>query len=294
MMADEGQTQNALITGAGGLLGRYMTAHLRELGWHVTALTHPQLDITDEEAVQRSLTTAQPDYVINCVATGNVDLCETEPDWAFAVNESGPRYLARACHEIGAELIHISTDYVFDGTKEGLYTQEDEAHPLSVYGKSKLAGERAVFDELATAYVIRTSWLFGAEGKNFGSRIIEQARAGVKLKGVTDQTSIATYAKDFAARIEEIIERKTYGLYQVTNTGVMTWYEFGKLALELAGLGDYELEPVSRLDLKQLAPRPKNSAMRCLLSEQIGLPPLRHWRDALTEFVRENYLNPGA
>lgn len=292
-MANEGPTRSALITGAGGLLGRYMTAHLQKTNWRVITLTHPQLNITIEENVKHSISAAQPDCVINCAATGNVDLCETEPEWAFAVNCKGPRYLARACREVGAELIHISTDCVFDGTKEGLYTQEDEAHPLSVYGKSKLAGEHAVFDELAASYVIRTSWLFGTEGKNFGSRIIDQARAGVKLKGVTDQTSIATYAKDFAARIEEIIERKTYGLYQVTNTGMMTWHEFGKMALELAGLGDYELEPVLRQDLKQPARRPKNSAMRCLLSEQIGLPPLRHWRDALTEFVHENYLNLG-
>ncbi len=288
-MADEKQTKKALITGAGGLLGRYMTAHLLQANWQVRALTRHQLDITIEDNVKRHMAAAQPDVVINCVATGNVDLCETEPDWAYAVNCHGARYLARSCRETGAELVHVSTDYVFDGAKDGLYTQADEARPLSVYGKSKLAGEQAVFDELTAAYIIRTSWLFGTDGKNFGSRVIEQARAGAKLRGVIDQTSIATYVKDFAARIEEILARKTYGLYQVTNSGVMTWYDFGKAALELAGMSDYHLEPVSRLDLNQLAPRPKHSAMRCLLSEQLGLTPLRHWRDALTEFVRDAY-----
>ena len=280
-------TKSALITGAGGLLGRCMTRQLTTSGWRVVAVGHQQLDIADEEVVRRQLETLRPRVVINCAATGDVDRCEREPEWAYAVNETGPRYLARHARAVGADLVHVSTDYVFDGSKTGFYTQEDEARPISVYGQSKLAGEQAVREEAENHYLVRTSWLFGVGGKNFGSRVIDYARAGATLKGVTDQTSIATYAPDLAARLEEIVERGVNGLYQVTNTGAMSWYEFALLALELAGLQNVPITPCTREDLRQLAPRPQNSAMRCLLSERLGLAPLRHWREAIVDFVRD-------
>ena len=295
--SDQPRTKKrALITGAGGLLGRHMTDRLTRSGWQVVPLTRQQLDIADEDAVRSCLDAARPDVVINCAATGDVDRCEREPAWAYAVNEAGPRHLARHARAAGADIVHISTEYVFDGDQEGFYTQEDEARPLSVYGQSKLAGEQAVREEAESHFILRTSWLFGVGGKNFGSRVLDYARAGAPLKGVTDQTSIATYAPDMAARIEEILARGAHGLYQVTNTGVMSWYEFALLALELAGMKDVQIEPCKRADLRQLAPRPQNSAMRCLLSESLGLAPLRHWREATVEFVREyqNQTSPQA
>src|SRR5262249_10098892 len=135
--------------------------------------------------------------------------------------------------------------------------------------------------------IIRASWVFGPGGKNFGSRLFEYASKSPRLKGVVDQTSVPTYAPDLAARIEEIMNLEAHGLYQVTNAGMGTWYEFARLALDMAGIRNIELEPVTRADLRQAAPRPHNSAMRCLLSERLGLTPLRHWRDALAEYVRE-------
>lgn len=276
-----------MITGAGGLLGRSMNHHLARGGWRVIALPREELDITNESDVRRAVEVFRPDVLINCVATADVDRCETDRDWAFAVNASGPRFLARACREFGADIVHVSTDYVFDGSKVGFYTQEDEPKPLSVYGASKLAGEFAVREEAERFYLVRTSWLFGVGGKNFGSRIIEYARRGANLKGVIDQTSIPTYAPDLAGRIEEIIRLRAHGLYQVTSSGPTTWFDFAKRALELAGLVDVRIEPVKREALNQLAPRPYNTAMRCLVSEKLGLEPLRHWSDALEDFVRE-------
>ncbi|HEX8089558.1 MAG TPA: dTDP-4-dehydrorhamnose reductase, partial [Blastocatellia bacterium] len=240
----EAQAKSVLITGAGGLLGRVLTDRLSRSGWRVTALKHPELDITREDDVRRAVASVRPSLVINCVATADVDRCESDTDWAFTVNESGPRFLARACRESGAEMVHVSTDYVFDGSKPGFYTQEDEPRPQSIYGKSKLAGEFAVREEAERFYIIRTSWLFGVGGKSFGSRVIECASAGLPLRGVADQTSIPTYAPDAAARIEEIIQRGAHGLYHVTSTGAATWYEFARLALELAGMGDVEITPV--------------------------------------------------
>jgi dTDP-4-dehydrorhamnose reductase len=277
----------AMITGAGGLLGRSMLARLADSGWRVVALPHSDLDITSEEDVRDAVERISPDVLINCVATADVDRCEADPDWAYAVNATGPRFLSRACRDVGADIIHVSTDYVFDGSKQGFYTQEDEPNSPSVYGKSKLAGEFAVRAEAERFYIVRTSWLFGAGGKNFGSRVIEYARKGGPLKGVIDQTSIPTYAPDLAGRIEEIINLGAHGLYQVTSTGPTTWFEFARLALDLAGLSHVDLEPITRAELNQRAPRPHNSAMRCLVSEKLGLLPLRHWKDALPEFVRE-------
>ncbi|MEK6406413.1 MAG: dTDP-4-dehydrorhamnose reductase [Acidobacteriota bacterium] len=284
------EPRTAMITGAGGLLGRSMQARLTESGWRVVALPRTDLDITKEEDVRRAVEAVRPQVLINCAATADVDRCEVEPDWAYAINERGPRFLARACREFGADIVHVSTDYVFDGSKEGSYTQEDEPKPLSVYGMAKLAGEFAVREEAERFYVVRTSWLFGAGGKNFGSRVVEYARKGARLKGVIDQTSIPTYAPDLAARIEEIIDLGAHGLYQVTSTGPATWFDFARVALDLAGLGEVEIEPVTRAALNQRAPRPHNSAMRCLVSEKLELEPLRHWRDALVEFVREGQI----
>jgi dTDP-4-dehydrorhamnose reductase len=289
-LSAENQTstsQRALISGAGGLLGRCMGERLRASNWQVADRNHQQLDITDADAVLGSFAETRPNLVINCAATTDVDRCEREPDWAYAVNEQGARNLARACREFNAEFVHVSTDYVFDGGKAGYYTQEDRPNPLSVYAKSKLAGELATRQELEKSYIVRTSWIFGIGGKNFGSRVFDYARASGKLRGVVDQTSIATYAPDLAARIEEIVGIGRHGLYQITNSGIMSWYDFAALAFELAGMSEVELQPCTRADLNQLALRPQNSAMRCLLSQELGLAPLRPWQEALAAFVGE-------
>lgn len=281
------ESKTAMVTGAGGLLGRSASSLKR--GWFIVGLRRDQLDITNRDQVRRHMDSIRPQVVINCAAATDVDRCEREPEWAFAINASGPALLAEACSEFGAELVHISTDYVFDGAKYDFYTQEDAPNPLSVYAKSKLAGEIAVRDQMGRSpryFIIRSSWIFGPGGRNFGSKVLELARAGRPIKAVFDQVSIPTYAPDLAGRIADIIERGVYGLYHVTNTGPATWYEFARAALELASLRA-EVEPVSRDSLKQAAPRPKNSPMRCLLSEALGFRPLRHWREALAEFVRQ-------
>ena len=277
----------ALIAGGGGLLGRHMLKQLLASGWQAHAFTHAEMDITDAAAVRDAAARVRPDLIVNCAATADVDRCEREPDWAYSINEQGARNLAEAAREAGAEIVHVSTDYVFDGAKAGFYTQDDEPRPLSVYGQSKLAGERAASGACERCYVVRTSWLFGVGGKNFGSRVIEYARRLPRLKGVMDQTSIPTYAPDLARRIEEVVALKTYGLYHGVNSGPATWLEFARRALELAGIDNVEIEPVTREALNQAAPRPHNSAMRCLLSERIGLAPLRDWRESIVEFVRE-------
>jgi len=280
--------KRVMIAGASGLLGRFMASRLELSGWHVFGFPHAHLDISNPEDVLQKFNESQPQLVINCAATADVDRCEREPGWAKAVNEKGPRLLAQQCNKYEADLLHISTDYVFDGVKAGLYTQEDETNPLSVYAQTKLGGEMAVRDEARRFYIVRTSWIFGPGGKNFGSRVIQLARDGAHIRAVTDQISIPTYVHDLAARIEELIDLGAHGLYHVTNTGPTNWFEFARLALDLAQLGNTPIEPVTREALKQLAPRPHNTPMRCLVSENLGLRPLRHWREGLEEFVREH------
>ena len=283
------QSNTVLVTGAGGLLGRSAAAVFSDAGYKVAGVDHAALDISNEKQVFETIRSLSPDLIVNCAAATDVDRCERDRDYAYQANEAGPIHLARAAGEIGAELVHVSTDYVFDGEKKGFYTQDDRPNPLSVYARSKLAGEQAVQRELDRAYIVRSSWIFGRGGKNFGSRVVDYARAGAKLKGVCDQTSIPTYAPDLAVRIAEIARRGVHGLYQVTSTGPTTWLDFSRMALDLAGLRSVELQPVSRADMNQPAPRPKNSAMRCLLSERLGLVPLRHWQEGLKEFIQDAY-----
>jgi len=290
---DSRASGRALITGAAGLLGGFMAARLEAAGWHVFAFPHSDLDISNPEDVREKFVESRPQLVINCAATADVDRCEREPEWAYAVNADGPRLLAQQCNKSDADLVHISTDYVFDGLKEGLYTQEDETNPLSVYAQTKVAGEVAVRDEARRFYIVRTSWIFGPGGKNFGSRVIQLARQGAHIRAVTDQTSIPTYAPDLAARIHELVNRGAHGLYHVTNSGPANWFDFATLALDLAQLGHTPIEPVTREGLKQLAPRPHNTPMRCIVSERLGLRPLRSWREALEEFVREYEMKAG-
>ena len=285
---DSNASKRALITGSTGLLGRSMAERLETAGWLVFGFTRAGLDVSNPESVREAFAQSRPQLVINCAAATDVDRCEREPPWAYAVNAEGPRLLARQCNNCEADLVHISTDYVFDGLKGELYTQEDETNPLSVYAQSKLAGEVAVREEARRSYVVRTSWLFGPGGKNFGSRVIELARKGANLRAVIDQTSIPTYASDLAARIEEVVNLGAHGLYHITNTGPTNWFDFARLALDLARMSDTPIERVSREDLKQLAPRPHDTPMRCIVSEKLGLHPLRHWREALEEFVREH------
>lgn len=274
-----------LVTGAGGLLGRHASDVFNRKGWKVVAANRSELDISIESEVLGRVAAIRPSLIINCAAATDVDRCEREPEYARLANEKGPEVLGRAASLCGAEIVHISTDYVFDGEKDGYYTQNDEPNPLSEYARSKLAGEIAVQRQSNRAYIVRSSWIFGKGGKNFGSRIFDYARGG-KLKGVYDQTSIPTYAPDLADRLEEIVAKGTPGLYQVTNSKAATWLDFARFALDLAGMSDVAIEPVTRAQLNQPAPRPRNSAMRCLLSEKLGFAALRDWQEATREFVK--------
>lgn len=277
-----------LITGAAGMVGRALAEHCRGAGDEVFALDREGLDITNERGTREAFSRLSPDTVINCAAWTDVDACELDPQRAFLVNSQGVEVLATAARLAGASFVQISTDYVFDGRKEaGFYTQRDDPHPLSAYGASKLEGERRAQAASARTSVVRTGWIYGAGGKNFLSKVIDIARGGGPLKAIGDSYGTPTYVPDLVARLREIAALDLPGIYHVANSGEGTSYEgFARAALAEAGLDDARVESVLTDSLKRPAPRPRNSRMKCLLSDAIGLAPLRDWREAVRELAK--------
>jgi dTDP-4-dehydrorhamnose reductase len=278
--------KRVLITGARGLVGKATIEHCLANGDEVVAFDRQSLDIGDSERVETVITHSRPDAVINCAAWTDVDGCETDAAKAERVNALGPENLARACSKANAVLLTISTDYVFDGTKEGFYTQRDDPHPLSVYGRSKLEGERRPQAQHARTIVVRSGYIFGPGGRNFLSTIVQRVRRGEKLKAISDCWGTPTYARDLAVRMRELVELDLPGVFHVVSSGEGASFEtFTREALKLAGCERGMVESVTMDSLARPAPRPRNSKMKCLLSEAIGLSPLPHWHEGLAHFV---------
>ena len=279
-----------LITGAAGLVGHHLARHLS--GEHeVLALKHGDLDITDRAAVDTCVTGAKPALIFNC-AVLQVDEAESDPAKGQAVNADGPRYLAEAASKSGAEIIHFSTQYAFEGEPVGRapYTITDEPAPINIYGKTKLIGEEAVHEACARSYIIRTSWVYGSGKNSFLCSVYLDLKEGKRVRAIDDIWSSTTYVEDLIDRVMMIRRTGFYGTYHVVNTGVCTYYEFALEAGRLLGLArrelDSSIEITHERDMKRIAPRPRYTPLRCLLSEEFGLPSMRDWHDALAAYVR--------
>lgn len=282
-----------LITGAGGLVGSALVDLCVQNGDDVVACDHQSLDISDLENVNFVINNSVPDVVINCAAWTDVDGCEHDADKSDRVNAIGPENLARASLRVGARLITISTDYVFDGTKDGFYTQRDNPNPLGVYARSKLEGERRAQLALARTIVVRTGFIFGRGGKNFLSTLVDRVRAGEKVKAIADAWGTPTYANDLAERLRELADLDIPGTFHVVNSGEGTSYAlFTEEALRLAGLESASVEVVPLDSLNRPAPRPRNSRLKCLLSEGLGLRPLPPWQEGLRHFLQGTSQKP--
>ena len=276
-----------LITGAGGLVGQALAEHCVRSADEVLSYAHRELDVTDRTAVEEKILANRPDVVINCAAWTNVDACESDPERAFAVNAKGPQNLAGACKQAQCCFITISTDYVFDGKKPGFYTQLDLPNPESVYGASKLEGERLSAMTYARSIIIRTGYIFGRGGTNFLSTVVRRIQNGETLKVITDTYGTPTYARDLAARLRELAQANVAGIYHVVNSGPGVSFEgFTRKTMALIGKSG-AVEQVSADALNRPAKRPQNSRLRCLSTAKVGLAPLRDWESALEEFVRE-------
>jgi dTDP-4-dehydrorhamnose reductase len=271
------------------MVGRAVIEYCESQGDDVFSYDHQALDISDESLVRQTLASDRPEAVINCAAWTDVDGCERNPVLASAANAQGPENLAKASRQLGAILVTISTDYVFDGEKEGFYTQRDDPNPKSVYGVSKLEGERRAQQASARTVIVRSGFIFGAAGRNFLSTVADRARSGGKLSAIRDAWGTPTYSAHLAARLRELAARDLPGIYHVVNAGDGASYEeFTRLVVAELGGEQATVQAVTMDSLKRPAPRPRNSRLRCLLSDAIGLDPLPDWQDALRDFVVGN------
>lgn len=283
---------NVLIAGAAGLVGRHFARRLAR-DHEVTALRHPDLDITDGVAVERCVADVKPALIVNC-AVLQVDEAEQDPVRAQAINAEGPKFLAEAARKADAEIVQFSTQYVFEGEPIGRppYTVEDEPRPVNVYGSTKWAGEKAVRNACERSYILRTSWVFGSGKATFLCDTHNDLKAGRKVRAIDDIWSSATYVEDLIDRVQLIVARRQYGTYHVVNAGVCSYYDFALEAGRLLGLEraqlDALIEIVHERDMNRVAARPRYTPLRCLLSETLGLPAMRHWRAALAAYVRES------
>ncbi|HBX23503.1 MAG TPA: dTDP-4-dehydrorhamnose reductase [Desulfotomaculum sp.] len=274
-----------LITGARGMLGRALEQAMQDK--HQLVLTgRDKLDTTNYDRCLKVISHDKPDLLINCAAYTQVDKCEEEIELAYRVNALGPRNLAIISNELNITLLHISSDYVFDGNKGFGYLEDDFKNPLSVYGKSKSLGEDYITTLTNKFYIVRTSWLFGANGNNFIKTMLSLGKTRESLTVVNDQFGIPTYTKDLARAIALLIEKPAYGIYHITNSGYTNWYEYARLIFELA---DYKINvhPVSTEQFKRPAPRPPYSVLENRVWQLEGFPLLRGYKGAVREYIEE-------
>jgi dTDP-4-dehydrorhamnose reductase len=271
-----------LVTGAGGQLGRELMEVLAAHELH--GRDHRALDIGNREAVVQTVEQVRPSWVINAAAYNDVDGAEAATELAFAVNASGPGYLAEAAARVGAEMVHISTDYVFDGRKGSPYNELDRADPLSVYGRSKYEGELQVQSAHPSACVLRTAWLYGEYGKSFVKAILKAAERGGPLKVVADQVGSPTWTRHLAQAIGELIQTPARGLFHVANGVSCSRFEFARAIVQ----GRVEVLPISADEAARRAPRPANSALVSARWQPAGLRPLPDWERALTDYLGDD------
>lgn len=272
-----------LITGSNGMLGHDLQEVLKDK--HELILTTSKtLDITDKNNTMGIIKENNPDIVINSAAYTDVDGCEENQDLAFAVNGEGVRNLALACKEIDCPLVHVSTDYVFDGTARNPIAEDGEIGPISVYGKSKLKGEEAILEILDKYFIVRTAWLYGINGKNFPKTMLELAENHDEITVVYDEVGTPTYTPDLAYGISQLIETDLYGIYHLTNSGSCSWCEFAKYIFEIAGR-DVNVVPVTASEFARPAPRPSYSVLNNRNWLDNGFEPLRSYKEAIKDYV---------
>ena len=273
-----------LVLGAGGMLGKDLVPILSVKG-QVWARDIDDFDITDPKRVQREVEALQPQVLVNAAAYTDVDGCESRKELAFAVNAEGARNVARACAAIGGRMIHLSTDYVFDGSSRIPYGEENLPNPRNVYGSSKLQGERYIQEILENHLIVRTEWLYGRHGKNFVDTILKYAGQQKELRVVDDQRGSPTFTRDLSFALERLIGIEARGILHVTNSGSCTWFEFARQILREKGYDHVQVIPISSEELSRPARRPASSVMDCQRYEKLTGRKMRPWKEAIKEYL---------
>ncbi|MGH8546451.1 MAG: dTDP-4-dehydrorhamnose reductase [Gammaproteobacteria bacterium] len=278
-----------VLLGAGGQLAQDLVRVTT--GWDVVPLRRHELDVCGFAQVQKRFTEIKPEVVINTAAFHQVEECELRPEEAFRVNAVGAFNVARACEQIGAACVYLSTDYVFDGAKNDPYTEEDTPRPLNVYGVSKLSGEQLVRLFCPRHFIVRSSGLYGfagasGKGGNFVKSMIHLARENKPIRVVNDQVLSPTYTKDLAQKIKELLTTQVYGLYHITSTGQCSWYDFAQQIFESLDLRP-DLQPTTTLSFGLKACRPPYSVLGNRMLNLIGLNSMRSWQEALKSYLHQ-------
>jgi dTDP-4-dehydrorhamnose reductase len=292
-----------MVTGASGMLGHALVPRLEAAGHDVVAVRHPQdaqapppgdpahhretrpIDVTDYPALLAAALETRPDWVVHLAAWTDVDGCEADPDRAFLVNGLGARNASLAAAEAGAAVLAMSTDYVFEGSVPAPRREQDPVSPLGAYGRSKAAGEQGVREVNTRHAIVRTSWLYGAGGKNFVDTILSRARAGGPLRVVDDQRGSPTWTADLAEGVLALLDARQFGTYHVTGSGDCTWHEFAVAICETAGV-KAEVAAISSAELVRAAKRPAYSVLHNGNYEHVTGRRMPHWRDALARYLQ--------
>lgn len=276
-----------VVTGAAGQLGRDTAAACVAAGDTVVAVDRTQIDVSDRDQVLGLMSSVRPDVVIHCAAWTAVDACESDPDRAFGVNAMGVRHVAEGCHRVKAHLVHVSTDYVFDGTLDRPYHEWDATNPRSVYGASKLAGEIEALALGSGAAVVRTSWVCGEHGSNMVKTVLRLLGQQPTLSFVSDQIGHPTFTADLAPMLRRLALDRRSGRYHLTNQGAVSWHGFVQEIVRLVGRDPGTVLPIATADLTppRPAPRPSNSVLDNAASRMAGLPEMRDFRAPLAELI---------
>ena len=282
-MVDDGKI---MVTGALGQLGKELVALLMEAGYQVSAVDLPEFDLTDSSVVEAHLSSERPQFIFHCAAYTDVERAEEEPERVRQINATSTIVLAECANRFGAPLVYISTDFVFDGEQKKPYTEDIYPNPLSAYGRSKRDGELVVMQSCRKYFIVRTSWLFGRSPAAFPQKILAKASEDAPLKVVHDQRGSPTYARDLAGGLLPLLGSDAYGVYHLANGGTASWYELACETLKLADMGGYPIERVSAAEFTTKAKRPAYSVLDCGKYKETFGVELRHWREALAEYVQ--------
>jgi dTDP-4-dehydrorhamnose reductase len=284
--------KNCLLLGSRGMLGsclmQYIPSTPAASQWRLSGYDLPDVDIADAASVEKLFFREKPSVVVNCAAYTNVDGAEDHRDAAFRVNAAAPEILARAAAAMGSALVHLSTDFIFDGNHPGPYREDDAPNPLSVYARSKLLGEKAVAAIAPEHLIIRTAWLYGPNGKNFVDTILQIARDKGALKVVDDQAGSPTFTYFLAEYLWKLVTREARGIYHVAGAGVCTWYDLACEAVRLAGV-TATVTPCTTAQFPRPATRPRNSSLDVGKAERLLGEDLPNWRNGLRRYLTRQY-----
>jgi len=275
-----------LVTGADGMLARDIIPLILEQGYETLTVPRSELDIADLGAVEATTSSFEPELIINCAAYTKVDEAEKEEHRALMVNGVGVQNLCLACQERDIALVHFSTDYVFDGGKESPYTIYDETNPINAYGRSKLLGEKYILWLLSKFYLIRSSWLFGLQGKNFVETMLELGQREKRISVINDQRGCPTWTHHLAGAVVHLIQTGHYGIYHITNAEPTTWFDFSKEIFRLAGM-NMDVLPITSEQFPRPAKRPLNSVLDPFPVSQILGREMPSWKEALAEYLSQ-------